>query len=83
MVEERPDPRARGGELFDEAETGLSQGECVGEMVLGVERWGEPVAELSKHPCRSKNEAVQGNGSLGGEGPLAWGPPVDKFRLGD
>ena len=36
VVEERPDPCAGGGEPFEEGETGLSQGDSVGQMVLSV-----------------------------------------------
>ena len=82
VAKERPDPRAGGGEPFNKGEAGLGQGDPVGEVVLGVQCWGEPVAKPSNHPGGADDEAVQCDGCLGGRGPLAGGPPVDKFCFG-
>ena len=79
VVEEGLDPCPGGGESFDEGETGLGQGNSVGEVVLGVERRGEPVAGLSNHSRGLEDEAVQSDGGVGEGGPLAGGPPVDEF----
>ena len=70
MVEERADPCTGGGEPFDEGETGLGQGDPVGEVVLGVERRGEPVAEQSNHPAGRKMKPSRAMGAW--EGGNLW-----------
>ena len=82
VVEEWPNSGTGGREPFDEGETGLSQGDPVGEVMLGVESRGQPVAEPPNHPRVAKDKAVQGDRWLGEGGPLAWGPPVDMFCFG-
>ena len=72
-------PAPGGGEPFDEGKTSLGQGDPVGEVVLGVQCRGEPVAEPPDHPGRAEDEAIQRDGCLGGRGPLAGGPPMDEF----
>ena len=77
VVEEGPDHRAGGGEPFNKGEAGLGQGDPVGEVMLGVQCRGKPVAEPSDHLGRSEDEAVKRDGCLGGWGPLAGGPPMN------
>ena len=55
----------------------------MGEVMLGVQRRGKPIAEPSGYPGRAEDEAVQRDGGLGGRGPLAGGPPVNDFRFWD
>ena len=50
MVEERSDPRARGEESFNKGETGLSQRDSVGKVMLGIQCRGEPVAISKSSP---------------------------------
>ena len=54
----------------------------MGEVVLGVEGWAEPVAKPPDHFCRAEYKAVQGKVGLRGWGTRAWGPLVDEFCLG-
>ena len=64
MVEEGPDPRAGGGETFDKGEAGLGQRDPMGEVVLGVECRGQPVAKPPDHLGGTEDEAIQGDGRL-------------------
>ena len=58
VVEEGSNSCARGGEPFDEGKAGLGKGNPMGEVVLGVQRRGEPVAKPPDYSGGAEDEAV-------------------------
>ena len=50
-------------------------------MVGGIQGRRQPVTQPSYHSRWVEDLAIKGDGGVGHGGPLAWGPPVDKFGL--
>ena len=83
MAEEGSDAGPWGGEACDEGEDSLGQGKPVPIVVGRVEGGGEPISQPSDHLGGAEEVALQFDLGTRGGCPLARGPPVDEFGLGD
>jgi len=83
IATERSDAGPWGGEALDEGEDCLGQGESVPVLVDCVKGGGEPVSQPCDHLGGSEMVAFQFYWGTQGGRPLAWGPPVAEFGVGD